>query len=301
MNYRVSDNAQSIDFASRINTQKSRLSVLNERLTTGKRINRPSDDPGGAEIVLGLRTSQTEITQFQRSAQAANQKLTAADDTLNSYETILERVRSLVTQGLSDTTTQDARNSLATEIDMLRTRILNIANSTNNDEYLFGGVRQDAPPFDPATGVPAATPTTAQFIQIEPGANAIPVGVTANTVFSDSTATIFTDLTAVSAALRGTGNTATDRTTIEATGARLGVYTGLVNNVRAIVGANMNATEIASDNLSANFLSFDERANDIEGTDFAATAVALTDAQRALDATLQVAAKGQRSLFDFLG
>ena len=301
MNYRIADTTSSSDFASRINSQKSRLNILNERLTTGKRINRPSDDPGGAEIVLGLRTSQTEITQFQRSTQAANQKLTAADDTLNSYETILERVRTLVTQGLSDTTTQDARNALATEIDTLRTRILNIANSTNNGEYLFGGTRQNVPPFDPTTGVPAATPAAAQFVQIEPGANAVPVGVTADTIFKDATSTIFTDLTAATTALRGTGNTATDRTTLEATSARLGIYTGLVNNGRAIVGANMNAADIAKDNLSANFLSFDERANDIEDADFAATAVALTDAQRSLDATLQVAAKGRRSLFDFLG
>ena len=301
MNYRVADNTTSTDFASRINTQKGRLSVLNERLTTGKRINRPSDDPGGAEIVLNLRTSQTEITQFQRTTQAATQKLTAADDTLNSYESILERVRTLVTHGLSDTTTQDARNALATEIDTLRTRILNVANTKNGEDYLFGGTRQNAPPFDPVTAAPAATPTAAQFVQIEPGANAIAVGVTADKIFNDATSSIFTDLTNASAALRGTGNTATDRTTLETTSSRLGVYSGLVNNVRAIIGSNSNATDIAKNLLSASFLSIDERANDLESADFAATAVALTDAQRALDATLQVAAKGRRSLFDFLG
>ncbi|CAN5415512.1 flagellar hook-associated protein FlgL [soil metagenome] len=301
MSYRVADITSSNDFAFRINTQKGRLSVLQEQITTGKRINRASDDPEGAEILLGLRTSQTEIKQFQRSSQAAAQKLTAADDTLNSYETILERVRTLVTQGLSDTTTQDSKNALATELETLRTRILNISNTKNNGEYLFGGTRQDAAPFDPSTSAPAASATTSQFVQIEPGANAIKVGVTADTIFSDATSTIFTDLTAGIAALRGTGNAATDRTTLENTSLRLGVYTELENNARAIVGANMNAADIAKDNLSANFLSFDDRANDIEGTDFAATAVALTDAQRALDATLQVAAKGRRSLFDFLG
>lgn len=301
MNYRVADIASSIDFSSRINTQKNRLSVLQEQITTGKRINRASDDPGGAEILLGLRTSQTEIEQFQRSTQAANQKLTAADDTLNSYESILDRVRTLVTQGLSDTTTPDARKALATELDTLRTRILNISNTKNNGEYLFGGTRQNAPPFDPTTAAASATPTTAQYIQIEPGANAIQVSTTADKIFSDATSDIFTDINAATAALRGTGNAAADRLTLENTSTRLGVYTNLENTARAIIGANMNAAGIAKDNLDANFLSFDQRANDIEGTDFAATAVAMTDAQRALDATLQVAAKGRRSLFDFLG
>lgn len=299
MNFRATDTTSS--FVSRINTQRNRLSDLQEQLTTGKRINRPSDDPSGAEMVLNLRTSQTEVEQFQRSNQAAAQKLRAADDALNSYETVLERVRTLVTQGLSDTTTQAARNALATEIDGLRARILNVANTRNGEEYLFGGTRQTVPPFDPITGAPAATPTTAQFVQIEPGSGAIQVGVTADTIFSDAISTIFTDLTNAAAALRGTGDAAADRLTLENTSARLALYTAQENSARAIIGANMNSTEIAEESLLSSILSFDERANAIEETDFAAAAVGVAGAQRALEATLQIAARGRRSLFDFLG
>ncbi len=301
MNFRVPDNSTASVFNSRINAQRSRLSVLQERLSTGKRINRPSDDPNGAEAVLKLRTSQKEIEQFSRSAQTANYKLTSADDALNGYENLLERVRTLVAQGLSDTTTQTARDALATEIDTLRTRILSVANTKPGEEYIFGGTRQTAPPFDPTTGAPAGTPTSAQYIQIEPGTNAIPVGVTAETVFSDATSDIFTDLTNAVNALRGTGNPTADRTTLETTMTRLGLYTDLVNVAHAVVGSNMNATDVAQENLTNSFLSLDERANSIEGDDFAGTALALADSQRAIEATLQVAAQGRRSLFDFLG
>ena len=62
----------------------------------------------------------------------------------------------------------------------------------------------------------------------------------------------------------------------------------------------MNAAEAALENLSSNILTFDGRITDIEGADFAETAVSLSQAQQALDATLQVAAQGRRSLFDFL-
>ncbi len=301
MNIRVADSTSSTDFTSRINTQRSRLSVLQERLATGKRINRPSDDPSGAEIVLNLRTSQAAIEQFQRNAQAASQKLTAADDTLSGYENILERVRTLVAQGLSDTGTQPSRNAAAIEIESLRSRILSVANAKNGDEYVFGGTRQNVPPFDPATAVPANTPTSAQFVQVEPGANAIASGVTAETVFGDSTSTIFADLTNAVNALRGTGNPAADRTTLENTMSRLSVYGDLVNTAHATIGANMNAADIVIDNLTTNFLSLNERASAIENADFAETAVGLADAERALEATLQVAARGRRSLFDFLG
>ena len=301
MNFRVADSTSSANFSSRIGSQRARVAVLQERLISGKRINRPSDDPAGAEAVLNLRTSQTEIVQFQRTNQAASQKLTAADDALNSYEGILERVRVLVTHGLSDTSTQPAKNALASEIEALRSRILNVANARNGDDYLFGGTRQNAAPFDPITGIPAVATTTPQYIQIEPGASAIAVSVTADTIFSDATSTIFTDLTDAITALRGTGDPVVDRTTLENTSARLAVYSGQVNNARSIVGANFNATEIVEETLANNFFSFGERANDIEGADFAESALGLADAQAALDATQQIAARGRRSLFDFLG
>jgi len=299
MNFRATDSSSS--FTSHINMQRNRMSVFQERILTGKRINRPSDDPGGAEAVMRLRTSQTEIGQFQRNAQTANQKLSAADGPLDNYQTILERVKTLVTQGLSDTTTPLVREGLAIEIETLRTRIINVANSQNGDEYVFGGTRQNAPPFDYATATPAATPTTAQYIQIEPGANAIAVGVTAETIFSDTTSTIFADLTNAANAMRGTGDAAADKATLQTTITRLNTFRDLAINAQTRVGANMNVTEIASENLGINFLSFDERVTAIEGADFGESAIGLTEAQRALEATLQIAANGRRSLFDFLG
>lgn len=301
MKYRVADTSTASNLSSRINSQRSRLSVLEERIASGKRINRPSDDPNGAVAVIKLRTSQKEIEQFQRSAKAANQKLTASDDTLTGYENLLERTRTLVSQGLSDTSPQAAKNSLATEIDALRDRILNTANSKYGDEYLFGGTRQNAPPYNPTTGVPAASATLPQYVQVEPGMNAIAIGVTADKVFADATSTIFTDLTNAAAALRGTGNSTTDRTTLETTMNRLKIYTDQVTTAHARVGANMNATEGALGNLANNFVSLDERANDIEGADFAETAMELAETQRVLEATLQIAAQKQRNLFDFLG
>jgi flagellar hook-associated protein 3 FlgL len=301
MNYRITDNSSAARFTSRVNAQRSRLESLQEQLASGKRINRPSDDPNGAEAVITLRTSQKEIEQFQRSAQTTQQKLVAADDTLNGYENLLQRVRTLVTQGLSDTATQTAKNALATEIETLRGRILNVANSNYNGEYLFGGTRQNAPPFDQTTAAPAATPATAQHIQIEPGANAIAVGVTAESFLSDATSDIFTDLTDAVAALRGTGNPTTDRTTLETTMSRLAIYNDLANVAHTNIGANMNAAELAQENLTNNFQTLAERISAVEDIDFAETAINLAETQRNLEAILQATANRPRSLFDLLG
>lgn len=300
MPYRIADTTSSANNLARINANRSRLAVLNEQLTTGRRINRASDDPSGMEMVLSLRTSQTEIKQFQRTNQAANSKLVAADDALNNYETKLDRVRVLITQGLSDTSTQPAKNALATELESLRTRILAVANIKNNGEFLFGGTRQMEAPFDQA-GVPSALPTTAQYVQIEPGSNAIQAGVTADTIFSDATSTIFEDITTAITALRGTGDPVADRASLEAMNARLANFAELANSARAIVGANMNATDMAADTLAGNFLTLDEQATAVEGADFVEAALGAAAAERSLEATLQIAARGRKTLFDFLG
>lgn len=301
MNHRVTDSLSSANTNARINSQRGVLSVLQERIASGKRINRPSDDPAGAELVLKLRTSQAQIEQFKRSAAHVSQKLTAADAALGTHANVLDRVKTLVAQGLSDTTTQAARNALATEISALRERILNHANAKFGDEYLFGGTRQNAPPFDPATYLPAATPANPQFVQIEPGASAVAVGVTADSFLSDAVSSVFADLDAAVAALRGTGDAAADRATLENTMSRVQVYTDAALLAQAKIGAAMNTAEIAKERLSGDFLTLEERAGEVEGADLAETAVQLAAAQRTLDATLQVAANGRRTLFDFLG
>lgn len=302
MNNRITENISRTNFTERISAQRSRLSLLQEYLATNKRINRPSDDPGGAEVVLNLKTSLEEIEQFKRNTNVANQKLLATDDSLNNYENILERLRTLVSQGLSDTTTQSAKNSLATEVEALRGRVLNLANSKYDSEYLFGGTRQNAPPFDLTTAVSNPNPATASFVQIEPGANAIAVTVTAENLFSDATSTIFNDLDAAAAALRGTGNPATDRTTLESAMDRLSIYRDMAVVAHAKVGANMRITEMVEDRLGNDSLSINTRISEIEDIDFAETALALAETQKSLDAILQTAANsGRRSLFDFLG
>lgn len=303
MVFRVTNITISSDLADRIGRQRDRLSVLEERLASGKRINRPSDDPSGAEAVLNLRTSVTEIEQFGRNALAVFQKLAVTDETLNGYLDVLNRAKTLVTNGLSDTATQPAKDALAAELETLRARILDIANTRHESDYLFGGTRQSEPPYDRTTSAPATTPALLRHIQIEPGANAIPVGALAENIFADTDtdANIFTDLDSAISALRGTGDPAADRTALEDAFKRLEFYFDRATAAQGVIGANMNNAELAGERLAAASLAFRERISAIEDADFARTATEYTEAQNALDATLQLAARNQRSLIDFLG
>jgi flagellar hook-associated protein 3 FlgL len=305
MPFRVTDASTNANLRAQLATSRQRLAAAQERLVTGRRINRPSDDPAGAEAVLRLRTSRAEIAQFRRNGDAARDALLASDRSLDSYQLTLDRAGVLLSQGASTAgpgNTATAREALATEIESLSKRILGLANGRDGERYTFGGTRQSAPPFDPTTAAPAATPTTATTLQLEPGGAPVATGVTAETVFSDATGTVFQTLTAAAAALRGTGDPDADAAALAAAMDHLKALGGLASTARAQVGASLGLADEVGARLEETDLSYAETANRIEGADFAESALALTESERALEAILQSAGHmGKRTLLDILG
>ncbi len=301
MTYRVPDSFISLNFASQINTHRSRISVLQERLTTGRRINRPSDDPVGAGVVLNIKTSQSQIDQLKRNAEDANLKLSIADGALDNFTDFLEQVRTKVSQGFNNTSSPQEKEILAVEVESLRNAILNLANTQAGTEYVFGGIRQGSPPFDEVTATPNPNPTVARYVQVEPGANAIAIGVIAEDVFVEGTSNIFADIDNAITALRGTGDDDADLATLEAMVDRLSLYSDKSAIAQARIGGNMELTNAAKERLAVDSLNLDAQINTIETADFTEDAIDFAEAQNALNASLQVAASRQRNLLDFLG
>src|SRR5438046_1689910 len=113
MPFRVTDGVISAQLTTQIATATQRLTQTQEQIASGKRINRPSDDPTGARAVLQLRTSQTVVDQFRRSAGTTKDILQAADSTLDLYQQALDRARTLLAQGASDSTDAAAKQAVA--------------------------------------------------------------------------------------------------------------------------------------------------------------------------------------------
>lgn len=300
MNYRVPTSQIPDSLLRQINSNRHRIDVLREQLISGKRINRPSDDPIGAEAVISLKTSRAEIRQYQAATVTARQKLDSADNAFNNYQVNLDRANSLISAGLSDITTQSAKDALADEIDALRSGIISFANTRNGNDFVFGGTRQTEAPVDPATGIFSATPTTTQYIQIEPGSNALSIGVTAESFLIEGGVTIFEDLEAAATALRGTGDSAADIAALENAFQRVSQFQDLASSARSTIGVNQQAVETAIDRLGTVDLSIQENISNIEDVDFVEAALDLGDAESALEATLSVAARAQQSLLDYL-
>ena len=148
----------SILFSRGINSMLERQSALSRaqlQISSGKRILTPRDDPPGAAQALNLKTSITQVEQYQANADRARARLDLQEATLAAVEDIMPRVLELTLQGQSDTYSAEQRIAIAQELRQLNDELMALANTRDSDgEYIFAGYNADSIPFsNPADGV----------------------------------------------------------------------------------------------------------------------------------------------------
>ncbi len=143
-------NHETIINSTLLNIQRStsNLSKLQEQISTGKKVNRPSDAPAGARRILNIRSEEFRLDQYASNVQTATQSLNLNASTLQNTANILQRIQELTMQGVNDTTDSDGRNIIASEINQLVESILQTANSTRAGRYIFAGTETKTVPFE---------------------------------------------------------------------------------------------------------------------------------------------------------
>jgi flagellin len=109
------------------NLMKSSL----EKLSTGLRINKASDDASGLAIADNLRTQATSINQGIDNGNSAITLLQIADKSMAEQSNILDTVKAKLIQANTDTTSDEGRESIRKDIDKLLEQLDNIGKSTN--------------------------------------------------------------------------------------------------------------------------------------------------------------------------
>lgn len=117
------------------NTQELTRSL--ERLSTGYRINRASDDAAGLQTSELLRSQVQGSKKALENVQAGINYLTTMDGVLSALGDIFQRGRELMVQGLNDTYGTEARRAIAQEYDQLGREFSRLMRSEYNGEPLF--------------------------------------------------------------------------------------------------------------------------------------------------------------------
>lgn len=135
------------NFLNSLNTNYKAMNTIQEQLATGKRINRPSDDPVGLISSLRIRTSLTENEKYQGNVEDARSWLDTTDTALGQAGDIMQRARELTIYGANDTLSAAARDALAKEVHQLREQLIQVSNTSHDGRYVFGGYKTTNPPF----------------------------------------------------------------------------------------------------------------------------------------------------------
>ncbi len=118
-----------------------------EKLTSLKKVNRPSDDVASYFKASNYKLKLNNIEQFKRNVNYADSSLQFVETQLNDLSDTLDRVIELMTLGLNATEDSVSRNAVAQELNHISEFMLGISNKTYEGNYIFSGFKTNQKPF----------------------------------------------------------------------------------------------------------------------------------------------------------
>ncbi|MFC0212908.1 flagellar hook-associated protein FlgL [Paenibacillus chartarius] len=283
-----------------VNNNLDRLQVNQDILSTGKKINKPSDSPVGITYALRYRSELSMNEQYQKNIDTAKSYVEHTDTILGQVNDLFQRANELTTQGLNGTNPQTALDSIATELGQIYEQAVVLGNDQLNGKFIFNGQKTDIQPYHSATAA-ADTPDTYTINYQFAAGVTIPINVTGEEVFgapdaAGTTDNLFTVLKGLENAFK-----ANDKTKAADLFEKLKTRMDKFLQVRAEVGARTNRIELMESRIQDLEVSLNALDAKVEDADMAETITKLKMDENVYQASLSVGAKViQPSLIDYL-
>ena len=123
------------------------------QMTTGKRVNRASDDPAAAARSERAQASQARTVATQRAVDASDTAMTLTEGALGDADKLMQEAREALVAAGNATYSDTERAGVADKLSGLRQQLLAVANRSDGaGNYLFGGQSSTEAPFSDAPG-----------------------------------------------------------------------------------------------------------------------------------------------------
>ena len=295
MSMRISARGTTDRLLAHIQEATARLNETQERVASGRRINRPSDDPFATARALAARTKLDQVTQRTRTVDLANTELARVESALAALGSVMTRAQELAVQADSSGLDSGARNQIATEVSEMLNEVLSIANTSHAGRPIFGG-HQGGPAFTPDVPVNPTAFTyngdNGEVLREIGDGERIAVNIQGEALFDG----IFESLVDFRDALL-----ANNRTAMNAAASQIGNEADNVLTARGEVGARMRRLDLAWARLEEDEVALRMSISGLEEVDITAEVMELQMRDTAFQAAL--AATGRSlgvSLLDFL-
>lgn len=278
--------------------QLARLAKTQESLSSGRTMNRPSDDPTGVSSSLRIRSALSDQQQYARNADDGVGWMATIDTSLQSVLDQVRTARDRTLQGLNTgSVSQAGRDALAAEVEQIRTGLISMANAKYLERPVFGGLTGGGQAFDD-NGVYVGV--TGEVNRVVADGVTIAVNADGEAVFGgpagSGQAQLFQDLEDLAIAIR-----ANDETAMAAGMTALNARLDAITTVLSDVGTRYNRLNVATEMAKDSELSLSEGLANLENTDLARATVDLQMHEVAYQAALAATARvTQPSLMDFL-
>ncbi len=270
-----------------LSTSYERMGKYQDQLSTGKKINRPSEDPVIAMKGISYRRDLSQTEQYKANFSEAYNWIENSDAALDKATQAMQRIRELVVQASNDTYDTSQRGSIATEIDQLKEHLITIANTQVGDKYIFNGTKTLDAPIG-ADDKPNSTSGTEVQIELSKGIY-MPVSIKTDAVFT---------LEKLSADLKDSTKTNTD---INKYLGALDTHINSMLNTRAELGARQNRIEMMEDRVDEQEVIAQRIVSDNEDADIERVITDLKTQESVHRAALGVGSRIiQPTLMDFL-
>jgi flagellar hook-associated protein 3 FlgL len=268
--------------------QQSEDNALQE-LSTGRRVNLPSDDPAAEAAMLGENSRSAAVDQYTANSNSLTDVLNTANSTLDSVTTLLQRAVSLGVEGANGTNNQTDLNSIAEEVSGIQSQILSLANTSYAGQYLFSGTATGTAPYV----ADASDPTQIDYVgnseqnQVQIGTGlSVASNLPGSCIFSQSGANVFAALQSLVTALQSG-----DSSSIATAETSVSNSLNAVDTAQVFYGNTVNELTTNETYLSQEKLNIATYENTLVSSDTATAATDVTQAETVLNATIAAAAQ----------
>ncbi|MBI5587082.1 MAG: flagellar hook-associated protein FlgL [Deltaproteobacteria bacterium] len=143
---------QSITYNKYINDimrNQESLYKLNQELSTGRKVNAPSDDPVNASRILTGKSVLSEFNQYEKNIDYGLTYLNEAEHTLQGAKDIITKIQELAVSESNGTASAFSRANTAKVVSGLYDQLISMGNTSFDNRYIFSGFKTGTPAFSP--------------------------------------------------------------------------------------------------------------------------------------------------------
>lgn len=317
---RITNNMLTTNFMYNYNNALSRVTNLQQQISSGKAVNKPSDDPVKAVRSLKFYTSLSTNNMYKQNANDAISWMKTSDGAVSNIVSDVSSIKTLLSQSIA-ANPPVANEAIAKQIDSLIDELVNAGNTQIGDRYVFAGQNDRTQPFsrDPATGVVTYSGTYDGQLK-DPGdpASVLPNGGTIcikvspgepdnqrdkvnvdgvqlfGTLDADGQPSIFKDLLDIKNKVQNGTMTSDDLQTIDDS-------LDYIINAQTTLGTRQSTYQTVLDNLKGDYVTIKSDLSQNEDLDEAKASIDFAAATNVYSAALSVGAKIlPKSLADYL-